>query len=80
VESLLGETEVSALETSVPVRKGRNFDPTVGSPSNFSTSFVNFLQEFLEAVFVTVNVEGLLGEAEVSALETSAPVRKGRNF
>jgi len=25
VESLLGETEVSALETSVPVRKGRNF-------------------------------------------------------
>jgi len=25
VESLLGGAEVSALETSVPVRKGRNF-------------------------------------------------------
>jgi len=27
-----------------------------------------------------VDVESLLGEAEVSALETSVPVRKGRNF
>jgi len=56
------------------------FDPTVGSPSNFYRSFLNFLQEFLKAVFLTVDVEALLGEAEVSALETSVPVRKGRNF
>jgi len=56
------------------------FDPTVGSPSNFYRSFLNFLQEFLEAVFLTVDVEVLLGEAEVSALETSVPVRKGCNF
>jgi len=56
------------------------FDPTVGSPSNFYRSFLNFLQEFLEVVFVTVDVEALLGEAEVSALETSIPVRKSRNF
>jgi len=56
------------------------FDPTVGSPSNFYRSFLNFLQEFLEAVFLTVDVEALLGEAEVSALETSIPVRKPVTF
>jgi hypothetical protein len=56
------------------------FDPTVGSPSNFYRTFLNFLQEFLDSVFLTVNVEALLGEAKVSMLETSVPVRKGRNF
>jgi hypothetical protein len=56
------------------------FDPTVGSPSNFYRSFFKFSQEFSEAVVLTVDVEALLGEAEVSALETSVPVRKGRNF
>jgi len=56
------------------------FDPTVGSPSNFYRSFLSFLQDFLDAVFLTVDVESLLGEAEVSTLETSVPVRKGRNF
>jgi hypothetical protein len=80
VEALLGEAEVSALETSVPVRKGVTFDPTVGSPSNFYRSFLKFSQEFPNAVVLTLDVEALLGEAEVSALETSVPVRKGRNF
>jgi len=56
------------------------FDPIVGSPSNFYRSFLNFLQDFPDAVFLTVDIEALLGEAEVSALETSVPVRKGRNF
>jgi hypothetical protein len=56
------------------------FDPTIGSPSNFYRSFLNFLQEFPEAVFLTVDVETLLSEAEVSALETSVPVPRGRNF
>jgi len=56
------------------------FDPTVGSTSNFYRNFLNFLQEFLQAVFLIVDVEALLGEAEVSTLETSVPVRKGRNF
>jgi hypothetical protein len=32
VESLLGEAEVSSLQTRVPFRKRHNFDPTVGSP------------------------------------------------
>jgi hypothetical protein len=35
VQSLLGEAEVSSLETRVQVKKRRTFDPTVGSPSNF---------------------------------------------
>jgi len=56
------------------------FDPTVGSPSNFYRSFFSFLQDFPDAVFLAVDVESLLGEKEVSALETSVPVRKGRNF
>jgi len=33
-----------------------------------------------DAVFLVVDVESLLSEAEDSALETSVPVRKGRNF
>jgi hypothetical protein len=56
------------------------FDPTLGSPSNFYRSFFKFSQEFPDAVVLTVDVEALLGEAEVSALETSIPVRKGHNF
>jgi len=39
-----------------------------------------FSQEFPDIVDLTVDVEALLGEEEVSALETSIPVRKGRNF
>jgi len=73
VESLLSEAEVSALETRLPVRKGRNF-------SFDRWIALNFLQEFPDAVFHAVDVESLLGEAEVSALETRLPVRKGRNF
>jgi hypothetical protein len=41
---------------------------------------LKFLLEFLDAVFLGVDVESLLGEAEVFALETSIPVRKGHNF
>jgi hypothetical protein len=39
VESLLGEAEVSSLGTRVPVRRAITFDPTVGSHSNFYSSF-----------------------------------------
>jgi len=56
------------------------FDPALGSPSNFYRTFFKFSQEFPDAVVLTVDVEALLGEAEVSALETSIPVRKGHNF
>ena len=37
------------------------FDPTVGSPSKI-------IEEFQDAVFLGVEVESLLGEAEVSSL------------
>jgi len=33
-----------------------------------------------DTIFLAVDVVSLLGEAEVSALKTSVPVRKGRNF
>jgi len=49
------------------------FYPTVGSP-------LTFLKEFLDAVFLAVDVESLFGEAEFSSLETRVPVQKGRNF
>jgi hypothetical protein len=63
VESLLGDAEVSSLETTVPVRKGHNFcfDRWI--------SF-KFLQEFPDVVFLGVDVESLLDDAEVSSLET----------
>jgi len=73
VESLLDEAEVSSLETRVPVRKGHNF----GSDRWIS---VKILQEFLDAVFLEVDVESLLDDAEVSSLETGVVVRKGHNF
>jgi hypothetical protein len=41
---------------------------------------LKFLQKFSDAVFLAVDVESLLGEAEVSSLETRVPVPKGRNF
>jgi len=56
------------------------FDPTVGSPTNFYWSFLNFFLDFPDTVFLTVDVESLLGVAVVSALETSVLDRKGRNF
>jgi len=41
---------------------------------------LKFLQEFPEAVFLRVDVESLLCEAEVSSLQTRVPVWKGHNF
>jgi len=49
------------------------FDPTVGLPSKI-------IEEFQDAVLLGVDVESLLGEAEVSTLQTRVPVRKGPNF
>jgi len=40
---------------------------------------LKFLQEFPDAVFLAIDVKSLLDEAEISALETTVPVRKGRN-
>ena len=41
---------------------------------------LKFSQEFPDAVFLGVDVESLLGEAEVSALDNRVPVLKGHNF
>jgi hypothetical protein len=73
VESLLGDAEVSSLETGVPVRKGHNF---------WSNRWISLkiLQEFPDAVFLGVDVESLLDDVEVSSLETRVRVRKGHNF
>jgi len=49
------------------------FHPTVGSHSKI-------IEEFQDAVFLRVDVESLLGEVEVSSLQTRVPVRKGPNF
>jgi len=73
VEWLLGDADVSSLDTRVPVQKGRRF----GSDRLIA---IKFLQHFTEAVSLRVDVESLLGEAEVFALETCVAVRKGRNF
>jgi hypothetical protein len=73
VESLLGEVEVSSLETRVPVRKGHNFQSD-------RWIALNFLQVFPATVFLVVDVQSLLDEAEVSSLGTIVPVRKGHNF
>jgi hypothetical protein len=73
VEFVLGEKEVSSLQTRVPVRKGHNF----GSDRWI---FLKFSQEFPDAVFLGVYVESLLGEEEVFSLETGVPVRKGYTF
>jgi len=57
VESQLSEEEVLSLQTRVPVRKGHNFvsDRLIS---------LKFSQEFPDAVFLRVDVESLLGEAE----------------
>jgi hypothetical protein len=67
VESLLGEGEVSSLETRVPFRKGHNFQ---------SNCWMNLkiLEEFTDAVFLGVDVESLLGPAKVSTRQTTIPV------
>jgi hypothetical protein len=40
---------------------------------------LKFLQEFPDAVFFAIDVKSLVGEAEISSLEATVPVRKGRN-
>jgi hypothetical protein len=39
-----------------------------------------FLHEFPDTIFHGVDMESLLGEAEVSTRQTRVPIRKGHNF
>jgi len=41
---------------------------------------LKIIEEFSDAVFVGVDVESLLVEAEVLSLQTRRPFRKGHNF
>jgi len=41
---------------------------------------IKFLQEFPDAVFLGVDVQMLIDDAEVSSVETTVPVRKGHNI
>jgi len=49
------------------------FDPSVGSPSKFYRTFA-------DAVFLEVEVESLLDDAEVSSPAIRVPVRNGITF
>jgi len=49
------------------------FNPTVGSPSKI-------IEEFQDAVFLGVDVESLLGEAEVSSLQTRVRFERALTF
>ena len=73
MESLLGETEVSSLQTRVPVRKDHNF-------SSDRWIDLKIIEEFSDAVFLGVDVESLLGEADVSSRQTTVPVRRAITF
>jgi len=62
VESLLVEAEVSSLQTRIPVRRSHHF---LIQPLDLAQIF----RRVSDAVFLGVDVESLLGEAEVSKLE-----------
>ena len=67
MESLLGETDVSSL------RKGHNL-------RSHHWITLKIIEEFPDAVFLGVDVETLLVEAEVLSLQTRVQARKGHNF
>jgi hypothetical protein len=73
MESLLGEKQASSCHTSIMAQKRLNFwsdrciTPTV-------------LEEFLEDVFLRVDMESVLGEAEVRSRQTRVTTQKGSNF
>jgi len=69
VESLLGDAEVSSLETGVRVRKGHNF----GSDRWIS---LKILQEFPDGVFLGVDVESLLGDARYHRARPEYPIER----
>jgi hypothetical protein len=73
LESLLGEELVSSCQTNVTAKKRRNF-------SSDSWITPEFLQEFLEAIFLVEPMESLLCEAKVWSLQTRVTPQKGSNF
>jgi len=72
MESLLGEEEVSLCQTSVTTQKHLNF---------WTACWITpeFLQEFLEAIFLVVVMESLLCEEQVSSSRTGIAAQKRLN-
>jgi hypothetical protein len=73
LESLLGGELVSSCQTTVTAQRRLNF---------LSDSWITpeFLQEYLEAIFLVVAMESLLCEANVLSHKTRVTAPKGYNF
>jgi len=73
MESLLGEEQVWSCHTIVTAQKRLNFlfDRWIT---------LEFLQQFLEAIFLVVTMESLLYEAKVRSRQTRLTAQKGYNF
>jgi len=64
VESIPGKVEVWSLQARVMVRKGHNF-------LSDRWILIKILKDFLEAIFLRVDLESLLSEATVWSRQTS---------
>jgi len=73
VELLLGDAELSSLETGVRVRKGHIF----GSDGWIS---LKILQEFPDPVFLGVDVESLLDDARYRRVKPEYPFERAITF
>jgi hypothetical protein len=73
MESLLGEEQFWSCHTIVTTQKRLNFlfDRWIT---------LEFLQQFLEAIFLVVTMESLLYEAKVRSRQTRLTAQKGYNF
>jgi hypothetical protein len=73
MESLLEEEQVLSCQTTLRVHKRLNF---------WSDRLITpeFLQEFLEAIFLVEPMESLLCEAKVQSRHTRVTAQKGSNF
>ena len=73
MESILGEEQVSSSQTSINAQKRLNF-----WSDHWIT--IEFLQEFMEGIFLVVSMECLLCEAKVRSRQTRVTAEKGSNF
>jgi hypothetical protein len=73
MESLLVEEEVLSRKTQITAEKGHNF---------WSDCWISlqYLQLFLEALFLLLPIESLLGEEEVLSRQTGITAEKRHNF
>jgi len=72
MELLLGEEELSSCQTSITAQKRFNFGSDRWIPPEF-------LQEFLEAIFLVKDMKSLPYEAKVQSRQTRVTAQKGSN-